>query len=306
MGGGVESIVADGKLSVIFDTDIGSDIDDAVALAYLLKQPRCELVGITTVSGEQKKRAALADAVCRAGGRDDVPVFCGPEPSLLRGVTQPHCPQAEVLPRWPHREDFVIGEAIEWMRHQIRQRPGDITLLSVGPLTNVGLLFAVDPEIPGLLAGYALMGGRFLPGEAPGGWTEWNADRDPEATAIAFERAPAGTRAVGLDVTLRCNLPADECRQRFAKAGGPLGMVAEMAEVWFHGRPHITFHDPLAAATLFAPELCTWRKGKVVVDHGSAGLAGLTAFRGGDGPHEVAATVDPAAFFAHYFEVVGG
>ncbi len=55
-------------LPVLLDTDIGSDIDDAVALAYLLRQPRCELLGITTVSGEPDKRAMLADAVCRAGG----------------------------------------------------------------------------------------------------------------------------------------------------------------------------------------------------------------------------------------------
>ncbi len=299
--------MADGRLAVILDTDIGSDIDDAVALGYLLKQPRCELVGVTTVSGSNRQRAMLADAVCRAGGRDDVPIHCGPDASLLRGLTQPECPQAEVLERWPHRDDFVPGEAIEWMRHVIRQRPGDIHLLSVGPLTNIGLLFATDPEIPGLLASYSLMGGRYLPGEAPGGWTEWNTDRDPEASAIVFQRAPAGLRGVGLDVTLKCRLAAETCRERFARAGGALGAVAEMAEVWFRGRPEITFHDPLAAAALFAPDLITWRRGRVTVDWHSPSLAGVTVFRGDrEGPHEVAATVDPERFFEHYFAVVGG
>lgn len=61
-------------IPVLFDTDIGSDIDDAVALGYLLNQPRCELVGITTVSGEARERAALADAICRAAGRRDIPI----------------------------------------------------------------------------------------------------------------------------------------------------------------------------------------------------------------------------------------
>src|SRR5260221_12453073 len=91
-------------LPVILDTDIGSDIDDAVALAYLLKQPRCELLGITTVTGEPDKRASLADAVCRAAERHDVPIHVGAEPPLLVAPRQPKAPQTEALTdRWPHR-----------------------------------------------------------------------------------------------------------------------------------------------------------------------------------------------------------
>ncbi len=58
-------------LPVLLDADIGSDVNDALALAYLLRQPRCELLGVTTVTGEQERRALLADALCRAAGRDD-------------------------------------------------------------------------------------------------------------------------------------------------------------------------------------------------------------------------------------------
>jgi purine nucleosidase len=65
------------KVPVILDTDIGSDIDDAVCLAYLLRQPKCELLGVTTVSGKVLERAALADAVCRAAGRRDIPIHAG-------------------------------------------------------------------------------------------------------------------------------------------------------------------------------------------------------------------------------------
>lgn len=70
-------------LPLLLDTDIGTDIDDAVALAYLLRQPRCELLGITTVTGEADKRAALADAVCRAAGRTDIPIHVGTQMPLL-------------------------------------------------------------------------------------------------------------------------------------------------------------------------------------------------------------------------------
>ena len=61
--------MADDKIKVLFDTDIGTDIDDAVALAYLLSQPRCELLGVTTVTGEADKRAEMVSAVCRNVGR---------------------------------------------------------------------------------------------------------------------------------------------------------------------------------------------------------------------------------------------
>ena len=73
----------DEKLKVLFDTDIGSDIDDAVALAYLLTQQRCELLGVTTVTGEADQRAEIASAMCRSVGRDDVPVHAGCPQAML-------------------------------------------------------------------------------------------------------------------------------------------------------------------------------------------------------------------------------
>lgn len=296
------------RIPVIFDTDIGSDIDDAVALAYLLRQPRCELVGITTASGAQRDRARLASAVCRAAGRDDVPIHRGPEPSLLRGDMQRSAPQAAALDRWSHRDDFEPCTAVEWLRRTIRERPGELTLISVGPMTNIGLLFATDPEIPSLLADYVLMGGRFLPAERPGIYSEWNLHCDPEGGAIGFDRGPRGMRAVGLDVTLQCRLPAEQIRERFTKAGGPLAPVLDFAEVWFSlGRPMITFHDPLAAACVFEPETCEWRTGRVKVELKSDLVPGLTHFQPqDDGPHRVAAKVNVERFFAHYFEVTGG
>jgi len=297
-----------GRLPVILDTDIGSDIDDAVALAYLLRQPRCELVGITCVSGQVLDRARLASAVCHAAGRDDVPIHVGAEASLLRGVRQPRAAQAEALAQLAHRDFYPAATAIEWLRETIHSRPGEITLLSIGPLTNVALAFAVDPELPALLGGYMAMAGRFLPHEAPGGFVEWNVFCDPEAGAMVYQRAADGMRSVGLDVTMRCQLAADEVRARFQRAGGPLTPTLAMAEVWFRHGHQVTFHDPLAAACLFEPDLCTWREGTVEVETHGEHTAGLTHFRPGGDPvrHQVAATVDAARFFAHYFEVVGG
>jgi inosine-uridine nucleoside N-ribohydrolase len=106
--------------------------------------------------------------------------------------------------------------------------------------------------------------------------------------------------AFGLDVTLRCTLPAAECRARFAE--GPLAVVGEMAEVWFRQRDRITFHDPLAAAALFEPDLCEYRQGKVLVELVSPHVSGMTHWREDpDGPHTIAVNVDPQAILHALF-----
>ena len=91
------------KEKILLDTDIGSDIDDSVCLAYLLMQPRCELLGVTTVSGQPEKRAQMVSAMLRVAGRRDIPVFPGAPAPLLTPVRQPEAPQASRLCDWPGR-----------------------------------------------------------------------------------------------------------------------------------------------------------------------------------------------------------
>src|SRR5215207_7526723 len=110
---------------LLLDTDIGSDIDDAVCLAYLLAQPECELLGITTVSGEPEQRAMLASALCRVVSRQ-VPIFPGAEAPLLGRQRQPRAPQASALTRWAHEERFPRGQAVEFLRQTIRAHPGEV------------------------------------------------------------------------------------------------------------------------------------------------------------------------------------
>ena len=238
------------------------------------------------------------------GGRTDIPVHVGVEAPFLVAPLQPHAPQAEALTdRWPHREFTTENTAIDFLRQTIRSRPGEVTLLTIGPLTNIALLFALDPELPALLKGLTLMGGWFF---AP--QQEWNIRCDPHAAAKVFAAPVPKLTAVGIDVTSRCQMPADECRRRFAQAGGALELVAAMAEVWFRDQDHSTFHDPLAAALLFDPALCQTEAQKVEVELVSPRMQGQTLFdrEAADKPHQIANDVDAAAFFAHYFGVVGG
>src|SRR5947209_16029888 len=115
-------------IPVLLDTDIGSDIDDAVCLAYLLRQPRCELLGITTVTGEVAQRAALCEVICRAAGRAGIPIHAGASSVLLFGPGQPRVPQYEAIRERPHRRDYEPGAAIEFLRQTIRARPGEVKI----------------------------------------------------------------------------------------------------------------------------------------------------------------------------------
>ena len=264
------------KTKVLLDTDIGSDIDDAVALAYLLAQPKCDLVGITTVTGQPEVRAAMCSAICQVVGRD-VPIYPGAPGPLLFPQRQAEVPQAVALPKWKHRTDFPRGEAISFMRKVIRDNPGEVVLLTIGPLTNIGLLFTADPELPALLKSLVLMCGVFsnkLVNLPP---TEWNA---------------------------LVQLPAEEVRRRFTAP--LLGPVLDFAEAFFSGGSKmLTFHDPLAATTIFNESVCGFERGNVDIELAGTRFAGATSFKlDPAGQHEVALKVDPQGFFDEYFGVL--
>ncbi len=286
---------------ILLDTDIGSDIDDAVCLAYLLAQPQCDLLGITTVTGEGQQRAMLASALCRLAGKD-VPIYIGAENPLLIQQRQPTSPQNAAIANWPHATDFPRGQAVEFLRQTIRAHPGEITLLTIGPLTNIALLFAADPEIPQLLKGLVLMAGSFWSGKNKG--LEWNVILDPHAAAMVY-RAPVKLhRSIGLDVTTQVTMAADDVRTRFQT--GLLRPVLDFAEVWFEERPVITFHDPLAAATLFDDQICGYEAGQINIELDDKDLLGKTHWstNADVAPHTVATIVKAERFFEHYFGVL--
>jgi purine nucleosidase len=290
-------------IKVLLDTDIGSDIDDAVCLAYLLAQPECELLGITTVTGEAVKRAMLASVLCQVASKR-IPIYPGSEQPLLVHPQQPLAPQSQALSKWPHETTFPVGEAVDFLRRTIRAHPGEITLLTIGPLTNIGLLFTIDPEIPRLLKSLVLMCGVFTNRLAGVGPLEWNAMGDPHATAIVYRAAVAQHRSIGLDVTMQVHMDAQHVKEKFQAP--LLRPVLDFAEVWFQHASTIVFHDPLAATAIFNDQICTFTPGAVDVELASQRLQGLTYWdpRSPNPRHEVALEVNPEAFFNHYFSIV--
>lgn len=311
------------KEKIIFDTDIGVDIDDALALAYLLAQPGCELLGVTTVCDDVEARARLASAVLEHAGRGDIPVRMGCAENMVVEQIECYAPQARILDKWPHKRCFE-GDAIDYMRRTIRANPGEITLIATGPMTNVGMLFKTDPEIPSLLKSLVLMCGRFSSFASPEpkkemsafkenrrtrwvylGFTDMNSIVDPHATAIVYGAKVRRHRSVGLDITRKVRMDADTYRREFNFP--VLGPVTDMAEVWFDESDGITFHDPIPAASIFCDDIVKFRKVNAWVETDSELLGGFVYWENSEnGSCEVADSISPENFYKHFKEVLSG
>ena len=284
------------------DTDIGSDIDDALALAFLLNRPNCDLLGISTVTEIDKQRAQLASILCRIAEKE-VPIYPGTRTSLIVETPQQTVPQAVAIAKYAHDNDFPdpAWAAIDAMRAAIRKNPGEVTLLGIGPMTNIALLFAVDPLVPRLLKQLVLMCGHFTP---PDKNCEWNALNDPHATAIVYAAPVEKHVSIGLDVTRQVIMKREEFEEKLRQSqyGAP---ILDMGAAWFQQSETVTFHDPLAAATIFEPEICRYQSGHVAVETANPAIYGFTNWKAGqDATHSVALEVDADKFFDLYFATI--
>jgi hypothetical protein len=156
---------------ILFDTDIGTDVDDAYALALILRSPELELVGVTTVSGDAVARARLAARLLalEGGAAARVPVHAGISSA----------PQYIVQTEWAAgftSPALHTDGGVAFMRQQIEARPGQLTIVAVGELTNVAALLTSSPGIGPKIKRIALMGGAVRRGGQPGSTPqpEWN------------------------------------------------------------------------------------------------------------------------------------
>jgi inosine-uridine nucleoside N-ribohydrolase len=287
---------------VLLDCDPGHD--DAIALLLALASPEVELLGVTTVAGNQtlEKTTANAIRVLEHVERTDVPVAVGADRPLLRepfvaahvhgktGLDGPDLPPPQGSPLAVHAVDFLAEHA------------RGTTLVAVGPLTNVALLLALRPEVrPDRIV---LMGGAIAEGNITPA-AEFNIWADPEAAQRVFTSGIDVTM-VGLDVTHKALLTpahADELRGR-GRAGK---LVAELFDFYhrFHhetyGLPGSPVHDALALAHVLEPELLDVRRLHVAVDCESQLCRGRTVVdlwgRTGNEPNaNVAVGVDGERF----------
>lgn len=283
-------------MKILLDTDIGGDIDDAVCLAYLLKEPQCELLGITTVCGEAETRAAVADAICKAAGRE-VEIVAGLDTTLQPIPVYPTPEGAGALQNWPHRA-FTKGDAPEFLYRKIRENPGEVTLIAIGNMTNVATLFLNHPDAPGLLKALHVMNGYFGAEKLPDPYYNWNSWADPKASEIVFASKIKTHRVLPLEVTEQLTLDAKDAARMFDKTVPLLHAVLDFGGAWLETSGKLTLHDPLAAVTVFHPETCTYKRGSVRVETKIKEDMGGTHFTPCEnGSLEIADTVDKAAFY---------
>ena len=232
----------------------------------------------------------------------DIPIFPGTENPLIIQQQQKEASQAKSLNKWPHDDNFPMGEAIDFLRTTIRRYPGEITLLTIGPLTNIGLLFKVDEEIPSMLKSLVMMCGYFE--RKVDGWDklEWNAKGDYHASDIVYKANVPVHRSIGIDVTSQVTMSSEIFKEKFNKE--IFKPLKDYAEHWFDYSKTVTFHDPLAAAAIFNENICTYSKGEVNIELNDSETAGMTNWnQRANGQHEIAVSVDKEKFFEEYFSV---
>jgi purine nucleosidase len=280
------------KFPVLLDTDIGSDIDDAFALALIVNSPELDLLGVTTVSGDSEARARLAAKMLVDAGRLDVPVAAGasgqPLPiqqcRLAEGFKSP-----SLLPI--AAEDFLESE--------IRRRPGQITIVAIGPLTNVAALLKKYPDAAKEIKQIVLMGGSVERGYAPGSRpeAEYNIKMDPAAAQVVFSSGVPIVMAP-LDVTAMLQLDAAARHRIFTHLTPMTNDLTLLYHLWNQDTP--TLFDPMAVALLIDPGLCETKAMAIEVDS-----EGFTREASGKPANaSVALHTDPARFFQFYLNRV--
>jgi inosine-uridine nucleoside N-ribohydrolase len=249
------------RVPVLLDTDIGDDFDDALALALILQSPELDLRGITTVFGDAHTRALIVCRLLYALGRNDIPVASGSAPRPVPEFNG----QMQYGLRPCFRKRPERASAVEFLYNQLKARPGELTLLAVGPLTNVAELLRQHPDCKPWIKRLVIMGGAVRVGYQmkPPAEPEWNIKCDPKAAQVVFASGVPLVVAP-LDATAHLAL-GEEARQRLWSAGRPLtNELHALYQLWDRKTP-ILF-DPLAAALCLTEKFCTLEDMRLEVD----------------------------------------
>ncbi len=277
-------------MKLLLDTDIGTDVDDALALALLIAQRDVQLVGVTTAHAHAPLRAAIASALLKNSEKQSVPVVAGrSEPLRRSSVTDFHWhemwghegagvltgEERQVPDSEPNREDaarFIIGSA--------ERAEGRLSLVTVGPVTNLALALQMEPGLPEFMGPVTIMGG--IVDKSQVAWPasfETNLNADPLAAAVVLGSSLEIT-LVPLEVTLQAYLSRAD-RARLARNGGQVSqklvrLIDEMRDPFlafsekygldgsnFDERTYL--HDPLAVHVALGGRHATLRDAHVAV-----------------------------------------
>ncbi|KAL6838504.1 hypothetical protein ACP4OV_031749 [Aristida adscensionis] len=275
---------------VIIDTDPG--IDDSVAIMMAFQSPAVKVLGLTTIFGNCTTECATRNALilCEKAGHPEVPVAEGSPEPLKGALLGPLLFFTNVLGGKPHVADFVHGSdglgnielpdpttkkieqnAAEFLVDKVSQFPGEVSVLALGPLTNVALAIKKDPSFVSKVKRIVVLGGAFFAAGNATPSAEANIHSDPEAADIVFTSG-ADIYVVGLNITTQVSFTDEdllELRNSQGKHAQFLCDVCKFYRDWHvksYGAAVIFLHDPVSFAALVRPELFTFRKGVVRVE----------------------------------------
>jgi len=277
---------------IIIDTDIGDDIDDAFAVVLALRSPELQILGISTAFGDTQVRAQLLDRLLGEAGRQDIPVAKGVPTDAKTSLSQRRYAEGGRFRRATH------PEAVPFILDQIRRYPGQITLVCMGPLVNVGALIGADAATFRQLRRVVLMGGSIERGygdlgysKAHGPDAEWNIRNDPHS-AQKLLGSGVPVFMMPLDST---QLKLDEYKRAILfQAGNPLtDALTLLYHEWNQQTP--TLFDPMTIAFVVNPKLCPVKPLRIRVDE-----EGFTRPEPGAANLQVCLDSDSEAFFRFY------
>jgi len=326
--------VTKGAVPLILDVDTG--IDDALAVLYAAASPDADLLAVTCVSGNIQARQVEQNtrAVLELASRVDVEVALGRETPLVKALEiapdthGPHGLGYAQLP--PPTRPLSARHAAEVIGDAVRGRPGEITLVTLGPLTNLAVALEREPALPRLLGGFVLMGGAFKTSGNTTPTSEWNVYVDPDAAKRVFEAWGAALAdnptipyplAMGLDLTERARLLPEHLAQLAAARGDdPNDPVARFVDdalrfyFEYHERNEGFYgafvHDPFTVAAALDRSLVVAQPVFVDVETGSGLAHGMTIadwreLTGRPPNLNVAVDGDAEAFITRFIERLG-
>jgi purine nucleosidase len=252
---------------ILLDTDVGNDIDDVYALALVLNSPELDLRGITTAGSNPQTRALMICRFLNAISRHDIPVVVGSQPQPGAALDN----QAKYLetPADPAISEKLKPakdlEAVEFLYRRLKQEPGKLTLVAIGPLTNVARLLTEHPDCKAWIPRIVLMGGAVhfnYKGES-NPEVEWNLKSDVAAARTVFS-AGVPLLVAPLDATYNVALEAAE-RKRIFDVNGPMQReIQTLYRLW--NKPTPILYDPLAIALVFDEHFCEIKDLRLEVD----------------------------------------
>jgi purine nucleosidase len=308
-------------LSLIFDTDIGSDVDDAIALAILVNSPEIRLAGVTTVFRNPWRRAQYARRFLDAMRRPDVPCCAGcaipiaPVPSapLPRGYGA----RLRELPLAAGGNDEGLGtrdtpaispqHAVDFLIDSTRAASGPRHILVVGPQTNLAMALIKDPSLPERLDAVTLMGYNFEKGIDP-----YNVGNDLGAARHVLASG-VPLRVLPVEIGIACQMSAEEYSRAMESTCPHMKILAGSMRQWVQfvrNRPRTPIpdylprpYDSLAALTITHPGLFRWKRGTITLERGDDPTSTRHTFReSADGPHQIVTGVDREKAMALHME----